>query len=75
MVGVVLAETGNLVGVFGEAAFADALVTGLHQEQMRVVGHVQMEYTTVYLDPDGSWQRWTERVDRQRRVDSRLQMR
>lgn len=68
MIGVVCESNGKLVGVFADAQFADAFITGLHQEQMRVVGHVQMPYATVYLDPGRGWSGWLAQCKNRRGI-------
>ena len=46
----VINDSGELVGVFSRADFAEAFLAGLYAEQMHVAGCILIEYSTVPID-------------------------
>ena len=56
----VINERGQIVGVFRRADFAEALIMGLHTEQMAKVGCILDEYSSVPVEPENIDKHWKE---------------
>ena len=57
----VINESGDCIGLFPEAPYAEAFIMGICAEQMRMVGYVK-EYATVPIDVNNLPRIWPELV-------------